>query len=868
MTFQLKCCGKVDPIGVDLEHVRLSFATDGSCAVSTYTIEITEAISREKVCTLSAEGCTAWVPASVLREKTAYAWTVSALLSDGSSVISQPGSFETGLKTWQGRWIGLHAQPGQVLKFQKQFCLTGKPQKARLYICGLGYFQPKLDGQRLDDSYYIPPVTDYTPRKQLPQSASGHRVTYYTYDITDRLAPGEHALTAEVSDGYYSNCEKAYYEPQPDMSFGQSCLIYELHIEDEAGLLKIVSGPDTLVCATGEVSRLFSGDVLDFAAETRGYEAAQCVAAPKGVMTSPMCQDDRLAQVLQPVASWKTAEGTVYDFGVNHTGGLRFVADAPADTTLQIRFAEVLYADGSLNFETGAWHGTHIQTGQSKHIYQGNQYRLKKGRNVIEPKFSWHCYRYALIPDTAEISELCSLFIYMDIPTDGSFACGEPLLEQINAMFLHTLRCNMHSGVLSDCPHRERLPYTGDGGLVMKSTCYNLDALDFYYKWFQDLLDSQQENGMIPNSAPALGGGGGYAWGNAICTVTRELFALTGDMTVARRGYQAVRKWLGYYAGKQDENHIIWRNSHCWLLGDWLAPEVVASNVYYISTVCYLQAAKTARFLAEILDPAACEQWENLQKAIIAGINQVFFDEKRLTYGNGIQGENMLALAEGIVPECHREQMGKNLEQHYSVETDYHLDTGIVLTPVLINYLTDHGYRQIAWKLMTAKTYPSYFSLMENDTTFSEHWSKKWPDYYVGEIGNSELVKGGGELSHCHPMYGSVAAWLYERVAGLDLTELYKKTVKITPYFMDQLPWAKARKQTAYGPVSVDWQQEAGKCTLQVIIPQGLTGRCDFPAPCAALKDTATGQVVYPDEAGYFRFTLNAGRWTLINMEG
>ena len=868
MTFELKCCGAENPIGVDQERIRLTFVTDGSREVSSYTIELKETISRKTICVLAVDGFTAWVPASVLREKTAYEWTVSALLSDGSSLISQPGSFETGLQTWQGQWIGLPAQPGRVLEFQKQVDLTCKPKKARLYICGLGYFQPKLNGRRLDDSYFIPPVTDYNTRKQLPRGASGHRITYYTYDITALLQPGRNVLNVEVSDGYYSNCEKAYYEPQPDMSFGQSCLIYELHMEDEAGAYRIVSGTDTQVRVTNEIARLYSGDTVDYTAEPRAYEAAKCVPAPDGVMTSPMSQDDRLAQVLQPVASWKTAEGTVYDFGVNHTGGLRFVAKAQEETTLRIRFAEVLHADGSLNFETGAWHATHIQTGQGKHIYQGNTYHLKKGRNVIAPKFSWHCYRYALIPDTAEISELCSLFIYMDIAADGKFTCGEPLLEQVNDMFLHTLRCNMHAGVLSDCPHRERLPYTGDGGLVMKSACYNLDALDFYYKWFQDLLDSQQDNGMIPNTAPALGGGGGYAWGNAICTVTRELFARTGDRTVARRGYDAIQKWLGYYESKRDENFIIWRNSHCWLLGDWLAPEVVASNVYYISTVCYLQAAKTALFLAEILEPEACEKWENLKEAIAAGINQVFFDEKRLTYGNGIQGENMLALAEGIVPERYWEPMRKKLEHHYCVETDYHFDTGIVLTPVLINYLTDNGYRQMAWRIMTAKTYPSYFSLMENDTTFSEHWSKKWPNYYVGEIGNSELVKGGGELSHCHPMYGSVAAWLYERVAGLDLTELYKKTVKVMPYFMDQLPWAKAEKQTAYGAVSVYWQREEGKYTLQVTIPKGLTGQCHFPATCPYLKNTATEQVFYPDENGYFHFVLSAGQWTVTNMEG
>jgi alpha-L-rhamnosidase len=225
----------------------------------------------------------------------------------------------------------------------------------------------------------------------------------------------------------------------------------------------------------------------------------------------------------------------------------------------------------------------------------------------------------------------------------------------------------------------------------------------------------------------------------------------------------------------------------------------------------------------------------------------------------------MLALAEDIVPDVYRDKMAAELRRHYTVETDHHLDTGIVLTPVLISYLTDHGFRDIAYRIMTAKTYPSYFSLMEGDTTFSEHWSKKWPDYYFGEPGNSRLVKGGGDLSHCHPMYGSVAAWLYERVAGLDLSELYQRTVHIKPYFMECLEWAKANKKTAFGEVSVEWSSVGGKYTLQVSIPQGLSARCRFPAGCRYLQNTETAQIYHPDQLGYFDFTLGGGCWKLTN---
>lgn len=875
MINELKCCGKKNPLGVDKQNIRLSFALDGSleitrCQISVWHSETGKTVfCREQP---PEEGFTCRVDANCVQEKTQYRWNVTAYLADGNLRVSETASFETGLDLWQGKWITGDAEEGRVLAFSKEITLENAPKKARLYICGLGYFAAQLNGGALDESYFIPPVTNYTRREELLLEGShistGYRVTYYTYDVTDRLAKGSNSLYVEVAGGYYNNREKYQYEPQPDVSYGEPRLIYELHIEDEAGCTqRIISDAGTSVRGTNAVSRLYSGDRIDFTHIPEPWKEARIIPAPDGHMTSPSCQEDRLQQVIPPVKIWETPEGTVYDFGVNHTGGLALTVYAPEETTLTVRFAEVLNPDGTLNYETAAWGGKHVQTDETKQIYQQNAYRLKPGRQEIAPKFSWFCYRYALIPaNTAvKIEKINSLFIYMDARQDGAFSCSEELLNRINDTFLQTLRSNMHSGLVMDCPHRERLPYTGDGKQVMKSACYNLDALDFYYKWFRDILDAQTPEGLIPNSAPYLGGGGGYAWGNALCTVTQMLYSYTGDLQLAREGYDAIIKWLDYYRSKADENHIIRSNSHTWMLGDWLAPEVVTSNVYYISTVCYLQAAKTALFLAQILEPEACEKWEALIQAITDGINRVFFHKEKLIYGNGVQGENMLALAEGIVPEQYRQKMNEDLWRHYAITTDYHLDTGIVLTPVLIDYLTDSGYRDIAWRIMTAKTYPSYYSLMEEDTTFSEHWSKKWPDYYFGEPGNSRLVEGGGDLSHCHPMYGSVASWLYERVAGLDLSQLYQKIVNIKPYFMENLEWAKANKKTAFGEVSVEWSNVGGKHTIRLCIPQGLKAHCRFPAGCRYLQSTETDQIYHPDRYGYFDFTLAGGCWNLTN---
>lgn len=870
MKFLLKCCGKINPIGVDKQNIRLSFTPDGSLANRVVTLF--RADNGETVCSFPVSGTTLWIPSEAVEELTAYQWQVRGICADGTEVVSDCASFETGPDCWRGNWVQGSEDGDCVQIFRKEISVDEPLKKTRLYICGLGYFVPMLNGMRLDDSYFIPPLTNYTERPAVDADhiGQGHRVTYYTYDVTKLLQEGNHILEAKVAGGYYANREKLNYEPQPDFSFGRPCVCFMLYLEDMQGNIRWIFSDETVkVCSTNQISRLYAGDEIDFTREYTPWENARLCAAPIGKPVAPICNSDKLQQVISPIASWETPEGMVYDFGVNHTGGLRFTALALENTTLTIRFAEVRNADGSLNFETSAWHGNHIHSGEKKHIYQENTYHFREGKQNVAPEFSWFCYRYALIPHNPRVvlENLQSCFIYMDGEHNGSFTCSEELLNRINAMFLQTLNCNMHSGVVMDCPHRERLPYTGDGKLIMKSAFYNRDLIGFYYKWFRDLLDAQTKEGLIPNSAPYMGGGGGYAWGNAIVTVSWQLYAFTGDETVARQGYDAIVRWLSYYESKRDENYIIRSNSHSWMLGDWLAPDVVISNVYYISTVCYLQAAKCALRLARCLGLPGQERWEKLCDAIRDGINRVFFRAETLHYGNGVQGEDILALAEDIVPTQYRAQMQAALRHHYTEETGYHLDTGIVLTPVLLDYLTDHGMQDIAYAMMTAKTYPSYFNLMENDTTFSEHWSKQWPDYYLGEPGKSRLVKGGGDLSHCHPMYGSVAAWLYERVAGLDLNDLYRKQINIRPYFMDYLSDAKAEKQTAFGEAAISWQHRENAYVLELTIPQGVTADCCFPAQCAKMKNENTGEIYQADPQGMFRFCLSGGKWTISHRE-
>lgn len=880
MKLLMSCNGREKALGVDKEHVRLSFKVQERHKAAYYEFQISS--SKENLINgIFDVGCfsetcpgnhSLWIAPELLEPMTRYYWQVMAQTDVGVD-LSRPSWFETGPETWVGEWITGWDDPagvpkGRTYQFEKRFLVTGKIESARLYISGLGYFDATLNRQRIDDSWFIPQVTDYAPRENTGNPLLGvsknHRVMYYTYDAQPYMKEGENVLEIEVADGYFYNTEKAEYAY--DFSFGAPRLFYELHLIVDGKREVIRSDPDTFVRETNQISLLYHGDCRDATRKEQVCRKSKRLAEQMGNMVAPGCPDDKICQVFTPLQETEMDGGILYDFGINHTGGLKLKVEAKEENAkVHICYAEVLEESGRPNYETSIYDERMPDDGRIQGTHQQNTYILKKGENLLEPRFTWKCYRYAWVQITGEakVQEIQSLFIHMDLKQDGHFTSSEEILNRIHEMFIQTLYCNLHSGLLTDCPHREKRPYMGDGNQVMKSVLYSMDAVDYFYKWLDDITDAQETTGKIPNTVPNFGGGGGYAWGNAICTLTKELYHSTGDRKVVEKGYEIIQHWLEYYEQNQDEDGIIRSNSGTWLLGDWLAPDTIVSNVYYISTACYYIAVETAEYLAGILEDPRMDDWKKRKEEIAEGINRIFFNREQLQYGYGKQGEDVLALALGIVPEPYIEPLKQKVEQHYRSETDYHFDTGIVLTPILLQYLTEQGYEEIACRMMTATTYPSYFNLMEGDTTFSEHWSKRWPDFYLGEIGNSRLVHGGSDMSHCHPMYGSTVAWLYEKVAGLDLSHMYQKQVHITPYCTEYFKRAGADKKTPYGKVSVEWEQKKHGLQLHLQIPENVTGVVRFPSTYKKLRCSELGLEVQADQKGYFKFTIPSGKWLL-----
>ena len=162
----------------------------------------------------------------------------------------------------------------------------------------------------------------------------------------------------------------------------------------------------------------------------------------------------------------------------------------------------------------------------------------------------------------------------------------------------------------------------------------------------------------------------------------------------------------------------------------------------------------------------------------------------------------------GIVPEEGRAKAAKALHDDL-VAREYRFTTGNLCTRYMMDALTQWGYLEDAWTLITRETYPSWGFMLQNEAT------TVWERF--------ELKKNPGMNSHNHPMFGAVGYWFYAYLAGVKPLEAGWQRVAIHPYMPKNLLSAQAtvagRGLPALGkalrrgaPVCADCLRRAGGC--------------------------------------------------------
>lgn len=705
---------------------------------------------------------------------------------------------------WQAPFIALAKpdRPAQPALLTRHIDVPDDLVEAVLHVTAFGIADVSIDGAPIDDTVLGPGWTDYDSR-----------VLYDTVDVLPLLAPGDrHRLEIRLTGGWYT--EEYGFGPQGTRVYGeQPSVALELHLLLADGRRQVVQTDESWL-ATGEWemvdSGIYAGDTIDLRRVPGTGERAVVVShdiVPAARTSEPIRRIEELA----PVSVTPLRPGVhLLDFGQNLVGRLRLAVEGAAGTEIVIRHAEVLRQDGELATEP------------LRRAAATDRFILDGSARVLEPTGTFHGFRYAEISGwdgDLDGHSVRAVVLHSDMRRTGWFESSHQLLNRLHENVVWSMRGNFLS-VPSDCPQRdERMGWTGDAQVFAPTAATLFDSNAFLSSWLEDLAFEQgKRDGVVPFVVPDIlrfPVGPTAAWGDAATVVPTVLADRFGDDDLLRRQLGSMKAWVDSVV-RVIGNGELWEGHM--QLGDWLDPEappevpgasktpgdIVATAHLFRSANLVSHAARRLR-----LDQVAEEYSGIAERTRRAFLDAYVTPAGRMTADTPTA--YALALSFGIVTDHRQRQALGDRLAHVSRRNAFHIATGFVGTPVVLDALTDTGHSDVAGRLLLQTGCPSWlYPVTMGATTVWERWDSLLPD---GSINPGEMT------SFNHYALGAVVDWLYRRLAGVAPAEPAYRRIRFEPTPVPGLDHVSATVDSASGRITGGWARELAAIRLHLVVP-------------------------------------------------
>lgn len=744
-------------------------------------------------------------------------WKVIVEDDKGQVYESEPSWFEMGLlnpKDWKASWIAATEESNSKPEltaapyFRKDFSVNKPIQSARLYISGLGYHEAFINGTKVGDHVLDPVMTRYDKT-----------VKYLVHDVTTMLNEGENAIGVVLGNGWYNQHTREAWDFDQAPWRGVPVLRAQLKIVDEAGNEHWIYTNDSWKFTLDGPIRFDSvhnGETYDARKEMKdwtmpGFEAhnwktAHSVSGPKGKMVAQVMPPIRVIQSLEPKAHWSINDSTLmYDFGQNITGWANFRIKGPANSMVKIRYGERVYPDSTLDVEE-----------LSRFIWLGDtqtdRYYLKgEGIESWHPVFTYQGFQYlelTLSEPDIDLLEIKADVVHTDLPEKGYFRSSNAMFNQLQENMCWSFLGNYH-GYPTDCPHREKMGWTGDALLVAEMGNYNFDMVPAYSKWLDDFVDEQQKNGDLPGIIPTSGWGytfnqglereRGYGphWEGAFLEVAWQIYRFSGDSLLLAKHYPHMKKYIDYLTDHADGYLLNFGiDDHKQLKKLTEGPFLSTAFFHYFSNLL----AKMAGILGEEEDR---ETYGALAANIADAFNQAYFNSQTGQYDHGGQAAQAVPLFTGLVPE-EKEGLVLTALLKAILAKDRHIDAGVVGTKAILHVLMDYHQGDVLFEMANKRTFPGW-------------------GYWVDELkANTMFQNWDGSQSRNHIMFGTIGDYFFKGLGGIrpiDESPGFKKFI-VAPSFPPDMEWVESGYSSPYGMVKSHWKR----------IPEGVEWTITVPA--------------------------------------
>jgi alpha-L-rhamnosidase len=394
--------------------------------------------------------------------------------------------------------------------------------------------------------------------------------------------------------------------------------------------------------------------------------------------------------------------------------------------------------------------------------------------------------------------------VHTDFDTAGTFSSSDKTLNQIHRNTQWSYLGNFH-GYPEDCPHREKIGWSGDGQAAAEMGLWNFHSTTAYRKWLDDFQDEQRADGELPGIIPTSGWGYtrgqdttlGYGpqWEGAFVTIPWNIYLYKGDKRILRRYYNGIKNYMSYLESQAD-NYLLYGgiNDHKYVETPTEPPIIAPSYFYHLAGI-------TAR-MAHLLDQEEDRQYYNkLARNIKKAYNKKYYHPENQTYGNGGQTSLAMALYFDLVEKQNEQEVLSSLVEEIK-SRDNHFDAGVIGVKCLINVLTEHGLTDLAYEMITQKTYPGYGNWIEQGaTTLWQTWD--------------------GSMSRNHIMFGSVDEWFFEALGGIKTDPEHPgfKHFFLEPQLPEKLDHVRATHHCMYGEIKSAWRRKPEGTSFRFKVP-------------------------------------------------
>ncbi len=753
-------------------------------------------------------------------------------------------TFETGrLSTpWIGKWITDKSYHFKTKKnsplpmiFRKKFTCENKRKirRARLYSTALGIYELQLNNEKVGNDYFAPGLTSYK-----------HSLQYQTYDITNFLKT-ENELSVVVGGGWAVGAFS--FNRKNRITASRQSFLCEIRITYNDGSVSIIGTDDSWQVSLGgnyKYADFYDGEIYDARVTSDQIQWRQAGVEKLVIQPEILASYGSLVQrheVMKPIHHFRSKSGVeIYDFGQNFAGVLFATMKGTAGQVITFKHTEILMND--------ELYPEPLRSAKACVIYT-----CKEGEQSYSPKLTYMGFRYIGVTGIKpEDLKLSAYVLHSTIEPLGEFSCSNKMINRLQQNICWSTKSNFMD-IPTDCPQRdERMGWTGDIALFAPTACYNFDTQRFLEKWLMDVKSEQRKHGGINVVIPEQGFKYPPAvvayWGDCCILVPWALYEAYGNVDILKNMYpvmkkylEAVKFWAGIACFGKTNRHT-WRWFHQY--GDWVAPGVsmfaCMNRGLWTATACWSHSCFLMSKIAAILQKTDDSNfYKNLKKKIDDAYTKRFFNDtgrmKRQFHPFSVhalgkekefQTGYVLPIAFDMLQENIKSKIIENLVRMVK-DSNYHIRTGFPGTPFILFALADNGYKEEAFKMLLQNTCPSWlYEVKTGGTTIWERWDAL-RENGTCNTGNDDGT--GGMTSFNHYASGSVGAFLYRRIAGIEMTAPGYKSFRIKPLIGGDLTFCHGSVISPYGKITSDWKIENGFFSISIDVPVGTSAELTLP---------------------------------------